>query len=156
MAPVRGTWGKEGEWGQRAKSELSQGVSVERSGKDEHWCTGQTLSSSATTMWKEDSKVKRHAMDLGVEPRLIGTSVCMSPSLCLRRTSREGRGAPAHASPGHPDSTAPLEMCTWLSAHVTGEGKHPKGHCPRQRWALGPVKPKPRPQSWAAARGTAG
>lgn len=32
---------------------------------------------------KEDSKVKRHAVDLGVEPRLTQVNVCMSPSLCL-------------------------------------------------------------------------
>lgn len=48
---------------------------------------------------KEDSKVKRHAVDLGVEPRLTGVKVCMSPSLCSGAAPPPMRG-PAERADG--------------------------------------------------------
>lgn len=67
---------------------------------------------------KEDTKVKRHAMDWAMKPRLMGENVCMSSSLCpgmahppLEVDQQRQMGPCSYLSwppSGNPDSTTPL------------------------------------------------
>lgn len=56
---------------------------------------------------KEGSKVKRHAVDLGVEPRFTGVKVCMSPSLC------SGAAPPPTEGGQQRGQTGPCSRLSW-------------------------------------------
>lgn len=94
VAPGRADGGEEGEWSQRAKLE---GVRAEQQKEMTKGLWGRYCHPVLPNR-KEDFKIKRHAGDLGMEPRLT-VNVCMSPSLCSSTSPPWGR--PSGWAHGH-------------------------------------------------------